>query len=170
VRRIERVMDRLSRLAALRPAERRPVDVSAFIEELLERQRERIERRRLVVLEELDQRNGVCLGDEQQLRFALEALIDKSLELVPDRGDVYVAAKHHPEGLRGSPSLRVLIRFQSPESPSSGAAGEPSPSEMALDILLAEAIVRAAGGFLTLSDAGGRETLIVLDLPAPPRS
>ncbi|UCE85138.1 MAG: hypothetical protein JSU66_12380 [Deltaproteobacteria bacterium] len=167
VQRIERVMDRLSRLSTLRPPERKPFDVSAFIEELLERQRERIERRRLVVLEELDQRDGVCLGDEAQLRFALEALLEKSLELVPDRGDVYVAARHHPEGLRGGPSLRVLIRFQSPESGAGG--GVPSASEMALDVLVAEAIVRAAGGFLTVSDGGGRETLIVLDLPAPPR-
>ena len=93
-----------------------PVDVSRLLEELLDERRKAIHERRLLVLEELDRSQPRALCDPEQLRFAFEALLDKSLELVPERGDVYLASKRHASGLRGEPSIRVLLRFRGPEA------------------------------------------------------
>lgn len=167
VRRIEHAVDRLARFSALGAPEHEPVDVSALLDDLLEAQRDEIQERRLVVLRELDREHPEAFGDAAQLRFAFEALVEKALELVPERGDVYVASRYHPDGLGGAPGLRVLLRFQSPEevAPSIGVEGI-SLAETALELVLADAVVRAHGGTMTASRAGSRETVILIDLPA----
>jgi signal transduction histidine kinase len=158
VRRIEHALDRLSRFAALGPPEHKPVDVSALLDELLELRR--------VVLRELDREHGVALGDAAQYRFTFTSLLDKALELVPERGDIYVASRHHAgEGVPDT--LRVLIRFESPDEihPAMEVEGV-SLADTALDLVLAEAVVRSQGGTLTASTADTRETVILIDLPA----
>ncbi len=167
VRRIEGAVDRLARFAGLGAPERKPVDVSALLDELLEARREEIRDRRLVVLRELDREQGSALGDAAQLRFAFEALLGKALELVPDRGDVYVASRHHLDSMHGRPGIRVLLRFQSPDEvvPTVDVEGL-SLVETALELVLADAIVRSQGGEMTASTADTRETVILIDLPA----
>jgi signal transduction histidine kinase len=167
VRRIEHALDRLVRFAALGPPEHKPVDVSALLDELLEQRRDEIQTRRLVVLRELDREQGMALADAAQLRFAFDALLDKALELVPERGDIYVASRHHDDGLRGGPVVRVLMRFESPDEirPSVEVEGV-SLADTALDLVLAEAVIRSQGGTLTASAAENRETVILIDLPA----
>jgi len=168
VRRIETVVDRLARLAELRPPEPKPVDVANLVETLLEGERETIQRRRLVVLTELDRTAPHALGDADQLRFALGALLDKALELVPDRGDLYFASKHHADGLDGAPALRLLVRFRSPGgvAATSEVRGV-SLGENLLEMTLARSIVDAHGGRMTVSPGDARETVLVIDLPAP---
>jgi len=77
----------------------------------------------------------------------------------------------HDAGLRGMPSIRVLVRFNGPrgEAPSAGppVAGV-SPAENALEFVVAETVVRNQGGALAVQAAEGDETILVLDLPAPP--
>jgi signal transduction histidine kinase len=167
VRRIEGAVDRLARFASLGTPERKPVDVSDLLDDLLEGRRDEIRDRRLVVLRELDRAHGTAIGDAAQLRFAFEALLTKALELVPDRGDVYVASRHHQDALHGGPSLRVLLRFPSPDEilPTLEVKGV-SLSETALELVLADAIVRAQGGTMTASTADSRETVLLIDLPA----
>jgi len=171
VGRIEDVVRELARLAALATPKTEPVDVASLLEELLEQQREAIHERRLMVLKELDKSRPLALGDEEQLRFAFEALLHKCLEIVPERGDVYFASKHHETGLRGMPSIRVLVRFHGPEG--TGERGPApvagvSPAENALEFVIAEAVARAQGGALAIQVGKGDETVLVLDLPAPP--
>jgi hypothetical protein len=130
-----------------------------------------IHERRLLVLKELDRSRPLALGDAEQLRFAFEALLPKCLDLVPERGDVYFASKHHDAGLRGMPSVRVLVRFRGPRAEGKrGAAPVPgiSPAENALELVVAEAVARAQGGALAIQAGEGDETVLVLDLPAPP--
>jgi DNA-binding NtrC family response regulator len=167
VRRIESTVDRLARFAALGPPECKPVDVSALLDELLEAQRDEIRTRRLVVLRELDREQGMALADAAQLRFAFDALLGKALELVPERGDIYVASRHHDDGLRGGPVVRVLMRFESPDAivPAVEVEGI-SLAETALELVLADAVVRSQGGTMTASTADSRETVILIDLPA----
>ena len=167
VRRIEQAVDRLARFSALGAPERKAVDVAALLDDLLEAQRGEIQGRRLVVLRELDRDHPEAIGDAAQLRFAFEALVEKALELVPERGDVYIASRYHPDGLRGGPGLRILLRFQSPDElvPSIGVEGI-SLAETALELVLAEAVVRSQGGSMTASTADSRETVILIDLPA----
>jgi len=168
VRRIEHVVDRLARFAELSEPETKPVDVAGLLETLLEGQREVIQRRRLVVLTELDRTAPHALGDPEQLRFALEALLGKCLELVPERGDLYFASKHHADGLDGAPCLRVLVRFRSPgELDGRGEVPGVSVAEAALEMVVARSVVRAHGGRMTVSSGDARETVVVVDLPAP---
>jgi len=168
VRRIENVVARLARLAELETPEPKAVDVASLLETALEAQRATIQRRRLVVLTELDRRAPHALGDAEQLRFAFESLLDKALELVPDRADLYFASKHHADGLDGAPALRILVRFRSPgDLSSAGEVPGVSLGERSLEMTVARSIVRAHGGRMTVSPGDARETVVVIDLPAP---
>ena len=168
--RVERVLDRLSGFAALEPGGGDPVNVAALVEQLLEERRSQIHARRLVVLKEIDSRSPSALCGEAQLRFALECLLDKAFEWAPARSDLYLASKHHPSGLRGGPSVRVLIRFHDP-SPS-GAAGAGGSEDLSLssnsiEMVLPELVIRSQGGTLTVDTSDAGEIVILLDLPAP---
>jgi len=169
--RIERVLDRLSGFAGLEPAATAPVDVAALLEQLLEQRRSQILARRLLVLKEIDRTLPFALCDEVQLRFALESLLDKTFEWVPERADLYLASKHHPSGLHGEPAVRVLIRFHDPapdRGAESTAAGEDlSLRNTSIEIVLAELLIGSQGGALTVDTTDAEETVILLDLPAP---
>lgn len=176
VRRIERVVDELARFAALERSdgtegaqglEAKAVDASAMLDELLDSHRDEIQIRRLVVLKELERNHPAVRGDAAQLRFAFELLLARALELVPERGDVYLASKYHPDGLRGGPAVRFLLRFASPDglAPSGDVEGV-SISENVLEFIVAEAVIRSLGGTLASSAAEHRETVMVIDLPA----
>jgi signal transduction histidine kinase len=184
VRRIEDVITRLYSLSELPDGERQPVDVAALLDALLDEQREEIRSRRLLVLKELDRNQPFAMGDHDQLRSAFAGLLAKALDLVPEQGDLYLASKHHSSGLRGSPTVRILLRYHNPAA----VTGEPLPAEIpphelsdaatvgisleetALEFVIAEAIVRAQGGTLTIDNTDSQETVIVIDLPAPSSS
>jgi signal transduction histidine kinase len=167
VQRIEESLDRLSRVASFGPPVVETVDVTALLGELLEARRERVRERRLLVLQELDTERPEARGDPEQVRFALDALLGACFALVPERGDLYLASKHHPTGLRGGPSLRVLVRFHGPQrgAPAGRVPGL-SPAENSLALVLAELVVHAQQGSFTLDQGQGDETLVVLELPA----
>jgi DNA-binding NtrC family response regulator len=165
--RIEAVIQRLAELAALEQPVIAAVDISALLEELLSERTETVRNRQLLVLKELDEQHATAIGDAGQLRFALESLIDKSLDLAPGGGDVFIASRHHPAGLRGGPAVRVLIRFGIHDS---SPAGPPvpgtSPAENALEYAIAAAVIRAQGGTFTIDPGEGHETVLLIDIPA----
>jgi hypothetical protein len=167
VRRMEESLELLSQIASFGPPVVEPVDVTALLSELLEARRERVRERRLLVLQELETERPEARGDPQQIRFALDALLGACFALLPEQGDLYLASKHLPGGLRGGPCLRVLVRFHGPQrgAPGGRAAGL-SPAENSLALVLAERVVRACLGSFTLNVGQGDETLVVLDLPA----
>jgi len=165
VARIERVVARLSRLARAGAPETLAVDVAALLEELVEERRAELQRRELIVLKELDRSRPFVRADATQLRDALEGVLDEALALVSDRGDLFVASKHHPAGLRGGPGVRVVVRF-SDGAAAAGPVEGLSVAETSLDLVLAELLVRVQGGSFHLDTAAGRETVIVIDLPA----
>jgi DNA-binding NtrC family response regulator len=171
--RIERVLDQLSGFAALEPAQVAPVDVAALLERLLEERRSKIQERRLLVLKEIDSTSPLAMCDEARLRFALEALVDRALEWVPERANLYLASKRHPSGLRGGPAVRVLIRFHT-AAPAARAPGldakvpdDLSPRYTSIEIVLAELLIGSQNGTLTVDTSDPEETVILLDLPAP---
>ncbi len=168
VRRLEEVTTRLSQLGELAPAERLAVDVSRILDELLEARREALQDRRVLVLKELDRNEPFGVGDPAQLRVALDCLLDKALSLVPERGDAYVASRHHPSGLRGQPGLRILVRFQGPPVDRDDAARGLTPMAASLDLIVAESLVRAQGGTFHLDASDSGEMVVIIDLPAPP--
>jgi hypothetical protein len=167
VRRMEASLERLARVARFGPPALEAVDVTRLLAELLEARRETIRERRLLVLQELDTQQPVARADAAQLRFALDALLGASFALVPERGDVYLASKHHAAGLHGAPSLRVLVRFHGPErSGASARVPGVTPAENSLALVLAELVVRAQGGSFTVGAGDTGETLVVLEIPA----
>jgi hypothetical protein len=167
VRRIEESLDRLARVASFGPAGVETIDVTALLGELLEARRDQVRERRLLVLQELDTQRPEARGDPEQIRFALDALLDACFALVPERGDLYLASKHPPTGLRGGPSLRVLARFHGPQrGTATGRLPGLSPAENSLALVLAELVVHAQQGSFTLNESQGGETLVVLELPA----
>lgn len=164
--RIDELVGRLAGVANLAHPERDKVDVAALLEELLEERRQRIRAQRLLVLKELDTREPHALCDRAQLRFALDTLLGKALEWVPTHGDVYLASRHHPGSGSAGPSMRVLIRFHHPDG--GGASAHPERGvESSLELMIAEIVVRAQGGTLTLTATDAEETVLVIDLPAP---
>ncbi len=167
VRRIEESLELLSRMASFGPPGVETVDVTALLSELLEARRERVRERRLLVLQELDTQRPEARGDPEQIRFALDALLGACFALVQEQGDLYLASKHLPTGLRGGPCLRVLVRFHGPQrgAPAARVAGV-TPAENSLALVLAESVVRAQHGSFTLDLGQGGETLVVLELQA----
>jgi len=165
--RIEAVIRRLTELAALEQPEIAEVDISALLEELLSERTETVRNRELLVLKELDEQHTAAIGDAGQLRFALALLIDKSLDLAPGGGDVFIASRHQPTGLRGGPAVRVLVRFGNHDSSPSGTrVPGTSPAENALEYAIAAAVIRTQGGTFTIDPGEGNETVLLLDIPA----
>jgi DNA-binding NtrC family response regulator len=166
VQRIEGVLERLERFAGLRAPVQTRVDVAALLESRLEALRGEISARRLLVLKELDRTQPYAVGDPSSLAFAFEALLARALAWVPERGDLYLASKSVAAGLRGEPSVRVMLRFHRPGERRSGAPGSvPSDRELSVDLVLAELAIRAQGGTLRIDATDAEETVIAVDLP-----
>ena len=104
------------------------------------------------------------MADPAQLRLAFEALFDKALEIVPERGDLYIASRRHDGGGSSQPSVRVLLRFG---DPSAGISDTDGPLTHSIELLVAELIVRAQGGRFTIGASEAEERVLVVDLPAP---
>jgi DNA-binding NtrC family response regulator len=166
VGRIDGLIERLNELSTLGTPSREKVDVTALLEGLLREREDTIRARRLLVLKELDANRPYALGDRAQLRFAFDALLGKSFELVPERGDLYIASRQHASRSSGSRTVRVLIRFHSPVGSGAAAASGVSLAEHSLEIVVAELVIRAQGGNLAIATTEGEETVILTDLPA----
>jgi signal transduction histidine kinase len=177
VRQIESVVSRLQDLSELAPARQEPIDLPVMLDRILDHQSKRIQERHLLVLKELDHNQPFVLADGEQLERAFSGLIETALSMVPERGDVYLASKHHTQGLAGGPSVRILVRYHNPSigRPLSDILAEDgfpiegtTPQETSLEFLIVEAIVGAQGGSMTVDNTDGQETVIVVDLPAAP--
>jgi DNA-binding NtrC family response regulator len=164
VGRIHGLLARLEQLASLEAPRRDKVDVSQMIGDLLEERREAFRERHHLVLKELDSSQPTALADAAQLRLAFEALFDKALAIVPERGDLYIASRRHEGGGSSGPTVRVLLRFHDPSAGGTDALG---PLQNSIELLIAELIVRAQGGRLTLGASEAEERVLVVDLPAP---
>ncbi len=162
---IQDVVSRLSKAAARDHFAIEPVDVSGLVERLLSARRERIGRSRLVVLSELEHAAPRALADADALETALAGLLDRALDSLPERGDLFISTRRIERAGDGRPRLRVLLRHHDPRA--SGMGGELDPVSHILEYVLAETIVTALGGRLTIDPTQGPETLIVIDLPTP---
>ena len=136
-----------------------------------------IQERHLLGLKELDRNQPFVLADEMQLDRAFSGLFETAFSMVPERGDVYLASKHNAQGYAGAPIIRILLRYHNPSigRPLSDLIEDDgfriegvTPPETALEFLIAEAIIKAQGGSMTIDSTDGQETVIVVDLPAAP--
>ncbi|MEM9173881.1 MAG: histidine kinase dimerization/phospho-acceptor domain-containing protein, partial [Myxococcota bacterium] len=172
---IDEVVGRLSSAAAQEKVESTPVDVSALLERLLDDRRDSIGERRLLVLRELEREAPVAWADPTSLEVALAGLLDRALASLPERGDLFVATRRIDRAADGHPRLRILLRHHDPERRGATELGAGDASGVAdvgaaanvLEYVLAETIVEAGGGQLTVDATDGAETLILVDLPTP---
>lgn len=172
---IDEVVGRLSSAAAPEKVESMPVDVSALLERLLDDRRESIGERRLLVLRELERDAPVAWADPTGLEVALAGLLDRALASLPERGDLFVATRRIDRAADGRPRLRILLRHHDPERRGGAELGAGDTSGLSdvgaaanvLEYVLAETIVEASGGQLTVDATDGAETLILVDLPTP---
>ena len=173
VRRIEDVVDRLEQMgepsASTGAATAEAIDMTALLEGLLDEQRPNIQSKRLLVLKELDRAHPYALGDPEALRPALAGLLAHAVDEVPERGDLYLTSRHHT-GTEGRASMRILIRYRlgAGSEPGRGDPARPSLRETVLDHVRAESAIQSQSGTLTIDTTQATETLIVIDLRAPP--
>jgi C4-dicarboxylate-specific signal transduction histidine kinase len=146
-----------------------PVDVSALVETLLEERRERIARGRLLVLRELERDAPLAWADAHGLQVVLAGLLDRALDSLPERGDLFLATRRVERAADGKPRLRILLRHHNPAGGEAGDAvlSEFDPTENVLEYVLAQTVVEASGGSLTIDATDARETLILIDLRTP---
>ena len=111
--------------------------------------------RSLLVLKELETSAPQALGDREQLRLAFDALLGKCLEWVPERGDVYIASRHHATGPGAAVRRCACCCASTRRARRSGAPGV-SLAETSLDLMIAEIIVRAQGGDFAVARDGRR--------------
>ncbi len=161
VGRIHSLLGRLEQLAALDAPRHEKVDVSELLEHLLEARRDAFRARHLLVLKELDSGRPNALADPDQLRLAFEALLDKAIATVPERGDVYIASRRQEGSSSDGDTVRVLLRFPDPTVNTPGAGG----LERSIELLIAELVVRAQGGRFTVGASDSEERILVIDLP-----
>ncbi|MBW2497684.1 MAG: hypothetical protein JRF61_10460 [Deltaproteobacteria bacterium] len=169
---VAHIGDILSRLASVvehEKLEAQAFDVSSVIEELLEERRERIQERRLLVLRELEREAPVAWADPSALRAALAGLLDRALDSLPERGDLFIATRHIERAADGEPRLRILIRHHSRELAGGGEERleELTPASNVLEYVIAQTVVEASGGSLTIDSTDAHETLILVDLRTP---
>jgi hypothetical protein len=169
---VAHIGDILSRLASVvehEKLEARAFDVSSAIEELLEERRERIQERRLLVLRELEREVPLAWVDPSALRAALAGLLDRALDSLPERGDLFIATRHIERAADGEPRLRILLRHHSRELAGGGEERleELTPAANVLEYVIAQTVVEASGGSLTIDSTDAHETLILVDLRTP---
>jgi hypothetical protein len=169
VEHISDVLTRLSNITESESPETGPVDVSALIEALLDDRRDRIARGRLLVLRELERDAPLAWVEASGLKVALAGLLDRALESLPERGDLFVATRRIERGADGQPRLRILLRHHNPAGvgQSDAALAEFDPTANVLEYVLAESVVEACGGSLTIDATDAQETLILIDLRTP---
>ena len=165
LRRAERSLERLEEFVQLGPPKAEPIDLAALVAGELEERQEMTRKRDLVVLRELELDVPPVVADAGQLRFALGALLDCALRLMPDGGDLYVGSLHHAAEAPHPASHRLLIRFHSPEDVLVAPHDAPDISPP-LEILLARSLVTRMGGAFAIDTSGSQDNLILIELPA----
>lgn len=167
---IDEVLSRLSSVAEREKLEPEAVDVSAMLEGLLEERRDRIGQGRLLVLRELEREAPRAWADGHCLRVALAGLLDRALKSLPERGDLFVATRFIERGADGAPKLRVLLRHHNPELAGDAEIplAELDPTANLIEYVLAESVIEASGGTLTIDSTDAHETLVLVDLRTRP--
>ena len=166
---IERTLREVRGIADLSQPKTEPVDVASLIDSLIDDNHATIESRQIRVRKELDRDSPMALGDPQLLERALAGIVRRAIEDLPKAGNLFVTSRSHAD-LQGSPSqLRILLRCEGAHRREDAEPEllEKRPLESSLEFVSAHAILAAMGGAFTFDAGNERETVMVIDLPAP---
>lgn len=165
IERVEETLRRLERFIGFGPPRLETVDLPAVVAAELQERQAQARERGLVVLRELDQQAPPARADERQIRFAIGALLDRALRMIPRGGDLYVGSLHRP-GSDGEPAAhRLLLRFHSPEEVLVGPADLPG-GDAPIEIVLARELVERMGGAFAIDASGSQDNVVLIELPA----
>jgi signal transduction histidine kinase len=167
VARIDAAITRLQGIVDLPDIEPQPVDLAHLLDKLLDEHAEEIRARKLLILKELDHSLPHAYGDPMLLRDVFAGLLERALRDVKDRGDIYIASKHHESGRGGEPSVRILLRYSEAGAPGSSDANRALSGDENLEGILAQTIIQSLGGSFTRDTTEADECVVVIDLPAP---
>ncbi|MGE4649653.1 MAG: hypothetical protein AAEJ53_02105 [Myxococcota bacterium] len=161
--RLDSLIEAVETLAAQPPRVLEALDLAQLLDEVLAARESRIRDQQLLVVKEVDGELPTLSWDRTRLRTGLEALLDQAFVRAARGGDLYLAARFHPER-DGAGSIRLLMRFKhpaghaTPEVDGISARGE-------LQLALAALLLETQGARLALGRTEGEERVIVLDLP-----
>ena len=163
--RVERTLERLEQFASFGPPQLAPVDLSALVASELEQRQVEMRERSLVVLRELETLAQPAIVDEEQLRFAIGALLDRALRMVPEGGDLYAGSFYRDADEEGPARLRLLLRFHSPEELLVAPDDLPG-SSTPIEVVLARELIERMGGASAVDASGSQDNVILIELPA----
>jgi signal transduction histidine kinase len=162
---IDERLARLAHFSELGRGDRKPVNVTELLDRMLEERRGEIQRRRLLVLRELETEQPHAIGHEESLAFLFECLLALALGGDSERADLYIASHHHSLP-NGQPALRILFRFHDGRAAAEGDRPDLSPARHSLDLWLAKSALTSTGGNLSIDAGSAGETVALIDLPA----
>ena len=160
---LDELLARLESFTRFGPPKTESLDLPSLITSELEKRQARSRARSLVLLRELDQGSPHALADEEQLRFALGALLDRALRMVPTGGDLYIGSHHHPAEAQLPARHRLLIRFHSPEEVLVAPDDTQGP-KIPLDVLMARALILRMQGTFAIDSSGAQDNIIIIEL------
>ena len=161
--RLELQLQNLERFTQFGTPKPQPFDLTAILSEELDRRQDSMRAATLAVVRELDDSGPPLVADEEQIRFAIGALLDRALRMIPRGGDLYVGSVYHP-AQNGVPARhRLLLRFHSPEDVLLGHADGPQPG-LPLDVLLARDLIERSGGSFAVDTSGAQDNVIFIEL------
>ena len=165
IERVEETLRRLERFIGFGPPRLEPVDLPAVVAAELQERQAAARERGLVVLRELDQQAPPARADERQIRFAIGALLDRALRMIPRGGDLYVGSLHRPRSDGEPAAHRLLLRFHSPEEVLVGPPDLPG-GDAPIEIVLARELVERMGGAFAIDASGSQDNVVLIELPA----
>jgi len=159
--RVDESLQRIERFVRFGSPEPRPFDLAAVLAAELDARQGAARERELVVLRELEPGAPPLVADEAQLRFAVGALLDRALRLVPRGGDVYLGSAWSKK--RDLPAHRILLRFHSPEDVLTGPLDDPDAAFV--EVVMARDLFARAGGSFAVDASGAQDNVILVELP-----
>ncbi|MFI5316155.1 MAG: hypothetical protein ACHQ6T_10660 [Myxococcota bacterium] len=153
-------VERFIRFGAPNP---RPFDLADALTAELDARQSAARARELVVLRELDFEAPPLVADEAQIRFAIGALLDRALRLVPRGGDVYLGSAWNRKRDERAGGHRILLRFHSPEDVLASASDDADASFV--EVVIARDLFGRAGGSFAIDASGPQDNVILVELP-----
>ncbi len=160
---VDETLQRVERFVRFGAPSPRPFELAVVLTSELDARQSLARARELVVLRELDFEAPPLVADEAQVRFAVGALLDRALRLVPRGGDVYLGSAWNRKRDERPAGHRILLRFHSPEDVLAGPLDDPDTAFV--EVVMARDMVARAGGTFAVDASGPQDNVILVELP-----
>jgi hypothetical protein len=160
---VDEMLQRVERFVRFGAPNPRPFELASALAAELDARHATARARELVVLRELDTEAPPLVADETQIRFAVGALLDRALRLVPRGGDVYLGSAWNRKRDERSAGHRILLRFHSPEDVLANPLDDSGTAFV--EVVMARDLFARAGGTFAIDASGPQDNVILVELP-----